>query len=63
MDTDNKNTLIYTHLIDFEGDEYHSAVAKTTEEARNQVETGFEYICTNHGIMLFKKNSYYEIMW
>jgi site-specific recombinase XerD len=39
---DIKNTLIYTHLIDFEGSEYHSAAAKTTEKARNLIETGFE---------------------
>jgi ribosome-binding ATPase YchF (GTP1/OBG family) len=52
---DIKNTLIYTHLIDFEGSEYHSAAAKTTEEARNLIEKGFEYVCTNQDIMLFRK--------
>ena len=54
---DTKNTLIHTHLIDFEGDEYHSAVAKTTEEERNLIETGFEYVCTNHDIILFRKRN------
>jgi hypothetical protein len=29
-----ENTLIYTQLIQYENDEYHSAVAETTEEAR-----------------------------
>ena len=30
---DINTTLIYTPIIQFEGDEYHSAVAKTVEEA------------------------------
>jgi hypothetical protein len=50
-----KNTLVYTHLIDFEGDEYHSAVAKSVEEARKLLETGFEYVCQKDDIMLFRK--------
>ena len=28
------NTLIYTQLVEFEGDEYNSAVANSVEEAR-----------------------------
>ena len=51
-----QNTLIYTQLINFEKKEYHSAVAKTTEEARQLIETGFEYVCTTpEGTMLFRK--------
>jgi len=34
---DIKNTLIYTHLIEFEGNDFHSAVAKTTEEAKELI--------------------------
>jgi integrase len=41
-----KNTLVYTHLINFESDEWHSKTAKTIEEAQKLVESGFEYICT-----------------
>jgi len=33
-----KTTLIYTQLVSFEGDEYYSATAKTTEEAKKLVE-------------------------
>jgi hypothetical protein len=29
-----ESTLVYTQLISFESDEYHSAVASTVEEAR-----------------------------
>jgi hypothetical protein len=50
-----KNTLVYTHLIDFEGDEYHSAVAKSVEEARKLLEEGFEYVCQKDDIILFRK--------
>ena len=52
-----KNTLIYTQLIKFkESDEFHSAVAKTTKEAKNLIETGFEYVCTTpEQLMIFRK--------
>ena len=52
---DIKTTLIYTQLIDFEDDEYHSAVARSIEEARKLIESGFEYICTYNDVMLFRK--------
>jgi integrase len=52
-----RNTLIYTQLIKFEEeDEFYSATAKTTEEAKKLVEDGFEYICTTpEDVMLFRK--------
>jgi integrase len=50
-----ESTLVYTHLIDFEGDEYHSAVAKSVEEARKLLEGGFEYVCQKEDLMLFRK--------
>jgi len=52
---DIKTTLIYTQLISFERDEFHSATAKTLDEAEELVEAGFEYICTHNEIMLFRK--------
>ena len=51
-----ENTLIYTQLIqDGKDDDYHSATAKTVEDAQSLIETGFEYICTCQDIMLFRK--------
>jgi integrase len=50
-----ETTLLYTQLISFENDDYHSAVAKTVDEARTLLETGFEYVCTHEGIMIFRK--------
>jgi len=50
-----ENTLVYTHLVSFEGDEYHSAVARTVDEARKLLELGFEYVCEKDELMLFRK--------
>lgn len=50
-----ESTLIYTQLISFESDEYHSAIANTVEEARKLLEQGFECICQKDDIMLFRK--------
>lgn len=52
---DIKHTLVYTHLINFENHNYHSATAKTIEEAKKLVESGFEYVCTYANLMLFRK--------
>jgi hypothetical protein len=50
-----ESTLVYTQLISFETDEYHSAVVRTVEEARKLLETGFDYVCQKDDLMLFKK--------
>jgi integrase len=50
-----ESTLVYTQLISFDSDEYHSAIAKTIDEARKLLEEGFEYVCEKDGIMLFRK--------
>ena len=51
-----KTTLIYTQLVNFEGDEYDSSMAKTTKEVAELVEAEFEYICTTpQDVMLFRK--------
>ena len=50
-----QNTLLYTQLVTFESNEYHSAVARTIEEARQLIEAGFEYVCDIDNVKLFKK--------
>lgn len=52
-----KNTLICTQLIKLQKeDDYYSATAKTTKEAKDLVENGFEYVCTTpENMMLFRK--------
>ena len=52
---DIKTTLIYTQLIQFESDEFHSAVAERIDEARKLIEAGFEYVCTYNDVKLFRK--------
>lgn len=50
-----QNTLLYTQLISFENDDFHSATAKTVQEAQILVEAGFEYVCDFAEVKLFKK--------
>jgi len=50
------NTIKYTQLVDFKGDDYTSKAIKDSEEARQLIENGFEYVCTTpEEIMLFRK--------
>jgi len=50
-----KNTLIYTHLVNFEDNEFICKAAWTLEEASRLVEAGFEYVCDVEGAKLFRK--------
>ncbi len=50
-----ETTLIYTQLVNFEKDEYYSAIAHNVEEAKKLIESGFEYVCTHENTMLFRK--------
>jgi integrase len=51
-----QNTLLYTQLINFESDAYHSATAKTVQEAQKLIETGFEYVCNFDNVKVFRKH-------
>ena len=50
-----QNTLLYTQLIVFKSDEFHSATAKTVEDAQKLVEGGFEYVCDFGEVKLFRR--------
>jgi integrase len=51
-----KNTLVYTHFIEFKDDEFISKVATNAEEASKLVEAAFDYVCTTpENLMLFRK--------
>jgi integrase len=51
-----KNTLVYTHLVDFESsDEFICRVANNTDEASTLVEAGFDFVAQFEGKLLFKK--------
>jgi len=50
-----ETALFYLQCLEFGSEEYHSATAKTVEEAAKLVEQGFDYICDIDGIKLFRK--------
>jgi len=50
-----ESTMVYTHLISFESQEYHSATAKTPKKAQKLIKQGFEYVCDFNGLKLFRK--------
>lgn len=52
-----ENTEIYTHLIEFESNEYHVAHAKTIEEEDKLIESGFEFVRhdQNNQISIYRK--------
>lgn len=39
-----ENTDIYTHLVDFESDEWHVSTARNLEEEKKLIEAGFEFV-------------------
>jgi len=49
------STLIYTHLVNFEGDEYHTATAKSLKEDEDLLKAGFEYVTERDGIKIYRK--------
>lgn len=53
--TNIRNTLVYTHLVDFGSDEYVCKIAKTVDDAKGLVEDGFDYITDIDGMKLFRK--------
>jgi integrase len=50
------STLLYTQLIDFEGDEYDVKVAETKKERIELLEAGFEWVGEdNNSLTYFRK--------
>jgi len=41
-----KNKLVYTHLMKFSTDEFHTKIARNADEACKLVEVGFEFVCS-----------------
>jgi hypothetical protein len=50
-----RNTLVYTHLVSFESDEFVCKTARTVQEAKALVESGFDYVTDIDGVKLFRK--------
>jgi integrase len=53
--TNIRNTLVHTHLVNFQNDEYVCKVSRTVEEARQLVENGFDYVTDVEDVKLFRK--------
>jgi len=49
------NTLKYTHLVDWQTDEFICKAARTIEEASKLIETGFDFVTQIEDVKLFKK--------
>lgn len=49
-----QNTLVYTHLVNWDTDDFICKVAKALVEAVNLIESGFEYVCSQQDL-LFRK--------
>jgi integrase len=49
------STLIYTHLVNFESDEYHTATAKSLKEDEDLLKAGFEYVTDRDGVKIYRK--------
>jgi integrase len=50
-----KNTLVYTHLVNFESDDYVCKAAETVAEAKALIESGFDYVTDIDRMKLFRK--------
>ena len=49
------STLIYTHLVNFESDSYHTATSKSLKQDEELLMAGFEYVTERNGIKIFRK--------
>jgi len=49
------STLLYTQLVNFEGDEYDVKVAETKQEIVALLEAGFEWVGQERGLTYFRK--------
>jgi integrase len=49
------NTLVYTHLVNFESDDYICKVASTLQQATSLIERGFEFVTSFQDAKLFRK--------
>jgi len=50
-----QNTLVYTHLVDFEDDDFVVKTARIIKEACQLIEAGFEYVTEIEDVKLFRK--------
>ena len=49
------STMVYTHLVKFENNDFHVKTAKTLKEACELAEAGFTYFTEIQGVQVFRK--------
>jgi len=49
------STMIYTHMINFETDEFHTATSKSLKEDEKLLKAGFEYVTERDGVKIYRK--------
>ena len=49
------STLRYTHLVNFESSEYHTATSKSLKRDEELLKAGFEYVTDREGIKIYRK--------
>lgn len=49
------STLIYTHLVNFKSDEYHTATSKSLKRDEELLKAGFEYVTEREEIKIYRK--------
>jgi len=49
------STLIYIHLVNFESDEYHTAMSKSLGRDEELLAAGFEYVTDRESVKIYRK--------
>jgi len=49
------STMVYTHLVNFEGDELHTATASILKEDEDLLKAGFDYVTDRDGVKIYRK--------
>jgi integrase len=50
-----RNTLVYTHLVNWESDEFVSKVGASQKEITELIKSGFDFILQKDGLAYFRK--------
>ena len=50
-----RNTLVYTHLVNWEPDGFVSKVSSNQKEVTELIEAGFEFVLQKEGLAYFRK--------
>lgn len=49
------STMVYTHLVHFENNDYHVKTAKSLKEACELAKAGFTYFTEIQGVQIFRR--------